>query len=140
VSAPRARRALLAASLLVAPHAHAETWDPAEVAEAEKLRVEEAARAAEYRERVAHGDVRAAAAPMPRDAPQTPRESAAEPLRDAADIVELIERLLGRIPADEAAPPPEPTREQLRSRERERHRDGADAWWEEEERRLQDAQ
>lgn len=128
----------LAALLLAAPLARAESWDAAEVAEAEKLRAAEAARAAAYRERVARGDVRGASAPMPREAPQRPPGSAGDAIRDAADVVDFIERLFGRggrREAEERAP----RREELRRRERERRRDPAADWWEEEERRLRGA-
>ena len=91
----RLSRAALALSLLAAPlAARAERWDPAEVAAAEKLRAAEAERAAEYRQRVARGDVRGARAPMPREAPQRPG-SPGDALRDAADLVDFIERLFG---------------------------------------------
>ena len=137
MSAKRARSALLVALLLAPLLALAETWAPAEVAEAERFRAEEAARAAAYRERVARGDVRAAAAPMPREAPQTPDGPSGEPLRKAADIVDLLERWFGKNDQEaQPAPEREPTREELRRRSRERRRDGADAWWDEEERRT----
>jgi len=96
VSARLVRAALLAALALAPLPARAESWGAAEIAEAERLRAEEAARARDYRERVARGDVRGAAAPMPREAPQTPETSPGDALRGAADIVDLIERLLGR--------------------------------------------
>ncbi len=127
--------ALCAALWLAAPAAHAESWDPAEVAAAEKLRASEAARAAEYRERVAQGDVRAAAAPQSRAAPQTPEredEAASEALREAADIVEVIERWFGGRDAEEREAAP---REE-RHRERARSRETGDDWWAEEQRRL----
>jgi hypothetical protein len=122
VSARLARAALLVALSLAPLGARAETWDAAEVAEAEKLRAAEAARAAAYRTRVARGDVRGAAAPMPREAPQRPDASAGDALREAADIVDLLDRWFGRA-EDEAAPPRQPTRDELRRRERERRRD-----------------
>jgi hypothetical protein len=89
------RAGLLATLSLAALGARAETWGTAEVAEAERLRAAEAARASDYRERVARGDVRGAAAPMPREAPQTPEASPGDALRGAADIVDLIERWFG---------------------------------------------
>jgi len=96
--------------------------------------IDESERAAAYRERVARGDVRAASAPMPRNAPEAPRDpSAGEALRDAADIVDRLERWLeGRErEVDEES-------ERRRLRERERARRGAsEDWWEEEERRLE---
>jgi hypothetical protein len=125
------RLALVAALLLAPLLALAEAWDAGEVAEAEQLRVAEAARAAEYRRRVARGDVRAAAAPMPRAAPDSPGDA----LRDAADIVDFIERLL-RGGGDRAEPRRSPERDELRRRERERRRRDAEPWWEEEEERL----
>jgi hypothetical protein len=120
---------------------HAESWDPAEVAEAEQLRAAEAERAAAYRARVARGDVRAARAPMPREAPQR-ADSAGDALRDAADVADFIERLLGRPGpnAEERARERESRREERRRRERERRRDATAEWWEEEERRLRGAQ
>jgi hypothetical protein len=130
---------LLAALALAPRAAHAESWDPGEVAAAERLRAEEAARAAAYRERVARGDVRAAAAPQARSAPQTPArgdEPASEALREAADIVELIEGWFGGGAEDVRA---EPRREERR-RERERSRGDGDDWWAEEERRLREGQ
>jgi hypothetical protein len=139
----RLARALAAALLAFAPlSARADAWDPGEVAEAEKLRAGEAARAALYRERVARGEVRAASAPMPREAPQRP-DSAGAALRDAADVVDFIERLFGRgrdAPEREARREErererERRRDELRRLERER-RDPAADWWEEEERRL----
>ncbi len=134
------RHALLAAFLFAPRIALAESWNPAELAEAEKLRSDEAARALAYRERVARGEVRAAAAPMPREAPQTPGDRApGDALRGAADIVDLLERWLGDDEA-EAEPPREPTRDELRQEQRERRQRGADAWWEEEERRTQGTQ
>ncbi len=134
MSARRLVGALLIA-FSVTPAAFAEAWDPGELAEAEKLRAAEAARAAAYRERVARGDVRAAAAPMPREAPQKPGDpSAGEALRDAADLVDLLERWFGGEGEADAAR--EPRREELRQRERERRQPGADPWWEEEERRT----
>jgi hypothetical protein len=89
-------RAALLAALALGPLAARADFGAAEVAEAERLRVEEAARARDYRERVARGDVRGAAAPMPRQAPQTPETSPGDALRGAAEIVDLIERLLGQ--------------------------------------------
>ena len=93
---------LLGAGLLVALSlaplvARAENWDAAEVAEAEQLRAAEAARAKGYRERVARGAVRGAAAPMPREAPQKPEDSAGDALRGAADIIDVIERWFGDV-------------------------------------------
>ena len=93
--ASRVRAALLAALLAAPLAARGETWDPVEIAEAEKLRVAEAERAAAYRERVARGDVRGARAPMPREAPQRPERAPGDALRDAADLVDFIERLFG---------------------------------------------
>jgi hypothetical protein len=128
----RTRVALGAALLGVALAALAESWDPADVAEAEQLRAEEAARAAAYRARVARGDVRSARAPMPREAPQRPGDgSAGDTLRGAAEIADLIERLLR---GEGAAPRRAPQRDERR--ESERREGGADAWWEEEERRM----
>lgn len=126
------RAAALGAALLIGSGAAlAESWDATEVAEARRLQAEEAARAAAYRARVARGDVRSESAPMPRRAPQTPGEGApGDPLRDAADLVDELERWLrGVVPRDG-------TREELRRRARER-RSGADGWWEEEKRRLE---
>lgn len=141
MSARASGLALFAALLLAPALARADAWDPGEVAEAEKLRADEAARAAAYRERVANGEVRAAAAPMPREAPSARGEgSAGAPLRDAADLIDRIERWLGGG-RERAAPPPETPpasrREELRRRERERRGGDADAWWDEEERRTQ---
>lgn len=129
--------ALLSALSFAALAAQAESWDPGEVAAAEKLREEEAARAASYRERVARGDIRAAAAPQARSAPQTPTrgdEPASEALREAADIVELIEGWFGGGDEDVRD---EPRREERR-RERRRSRYDGDDWWAEEERRLRE--
>ncbi len=131
--------ALLVALPFAALAAHAESWDPGEVAAAEKLRAEEAARAAAYRERVTRGDVRAAAAPQARSAPQTPArgdEPASEALREAADIVELIEGWFGGGEEDLRAAP----RREERRRERARSRGDGDDWWAEEERRLREGQ
>lgn len=131
--------ALLVALSFAALAAHAESWDPGEVAAAEKLRAEEAARAAAYRERVARGDVRGAAAPQARSAPQAAArgdEPASEALREAADIVELIEGWFGRGAEDVREVP----RREERRRERERSRGDGDDWWAEEERRLREGQ
>lgn len=103
MSALLTRAALLGALIATPLAARAEAWDPAEVAEAEQLRVAEAERAALYRERVARGDVRGARAPMPREAPQRPPRAAGDPLRDAADVVDFIERLFGRGARDGGA-------------------------------------
>jgi hypothetical protein len=92
VNARLVRAALLAARALAPRAARAESWGAAEVAEAERLRAEEAAHAKDYRERVARGDVRGAAAPMPREAPQTPETSPGDALRGAADIIDSIQR------------------------------------------------
>lgn len=131
--------ALLVALSFAALTAHAESWDPGEVAAAEKLRAEEAARAVAYRERVARGDVRAAAAPQARSAPQTAArgdEPASESLREAADIVELIEGWFGGGDEDVRE---EPRREERR-RDRGPSRGDGDDWWAEEERRLREGQ
>ena len=117
MKAPAVSFALLAALAIAPRPAHAESWDPGEVAAAEKLRAEATARAASYRERVARGDVRAAAAPQTRSAPQTPGqgdESASEGLREAADIVEVLERWLG---GGGQELPLEPRQEERRLRE-----------------------
>jgi hypothetical protein len=108
----------------------AEIWDPAEVREAHRLQAEEAGRAADYRARVARGDVRAASAPMPRSAPQTP----GEPLRDVADWVDRLERWLEGRGGDG---PRGRRRDELRRREREQQRERAERWREEEERRRE---
>ncbi|HEU4431312.1 MAG TPA: hypothetical protein VFT98_21310, partial [Myxococcota bacterium] len=85
----------LALQLGIPALASAERWDPGDVAAAEKFQREESERAAEYRRRVARGDVRSASAPMPRSAPEARRNpSGGEALRDAADVVERLERWL----------------------------------------------
>ena len=145
----RRLRGAVAAIALLAPLAlFAEAWDSAEVAEAQKLQAAEAARAAEYRARVARGEVRSARAPMPREAPGRPDGSAGDSLREAADVVDFIERLFGRRErgADERARERERELEgraserarceQLRRRARDRRSDPADDWWREEEERL----
>jgi hypothetical protein len=133
-----ARAALLASALGAALAARAGTWDPADVAAAERMRAEESARASEYRRRVARGDVRADAAPMPRSAPQT-TPAPGDTLRDAADLVDWLDRVFGREGRRDATPRGEErTREELRreQREKRRPRSGADDWWDEEERRM----
>lgn len=129
---------------LASASARAEDWDPAEVAAAERLRAEAAARAADYRERVARGYVRSDAAPRARAAPDSGvREpgSAGDSLREAADLADLLERWFGGGPAREgdldepphaerSAPPRSPD---ARPRD---ERTPAEEWWREEERRL----
>ena len=137
MSSKRTRAGLLLALWLAPQLALAETWNPTEVAEAEKLRAAEAARATDYRARVARGEVRSAAAPMPREAPQTPGDRpAGEPLREAADIVDLLERWFGSDREQPAQPERDPQRDELRRHKRDPHRDDADAWWREERRRA----
>lgn len=125
----------LALQLGVPALASAERWDAGDVAAAEKFQREESERAAEYRRRVARGDVRSASAPMPRSAPEARRDApAGDALRDAADVVDRLERwLAGRAREAEA----ENDRARRRLRERERARRGAEDWWAEEERRLE---
>jgi hypothetical protein len=148
----RAPRLGLALALFgTAALASAETWDPADVAEAQRLQREEAARAAEYRERVARGDIRAESAPMPREAPQRPEGGGPSTLGD------FLDRLFRR--AEERAEPSERprSRAQLRREQRERQRaqrerrgeerwqdredraNDAENWWDEEERRMERA-
>lgn len=127
--------------------ASAEAWDPADVAEAKRLQAEEAARAAEYRRRVARGDIRAESAPMPREAPQRPDDRG-----EVETLGDFFDRLFRR--ADERGRAEGPRRERGRSREelrreqREKRRverepargaREADDWWEEEERRMRGA-
>ena len=156
-------RALAIALLLfgAATAAGAEAWDPADVAEAKRLQAEEAARAAEYRQRVARGDIRAESAPMPREAPQRPDDG-----EEVETLGGFLDRLFRR--AEERAKEPrrerESSREELRREQRERQRaererraaerareweererdwedrsSDADNWWDEEERRMERA-
>jgi len=144
------RHVALAFGLSVAATlASAETWDPADVAEAQRLQAEEAARAAEYRRRVARGDIRAESAPMPREAPQRPEDGGeVETLGDFFD--RLFRRAEERAEERAAEPRRERSREELRREQRERRRmerarrdaeraREADDWWDEEERRMERA-
>jgi hypothetical protein len=135
--------ALATALLLLGPAlgASAEAWDPADVSEAKRLQAEEAARAAEYRRRVARGDIRAESAPMPREAPQRPDDGG-----EVETLGDFFDRLFRR--ADGSRRERGRSREELRREqrekrrvERERARDAreADDWWEEEERRMRGA-
>jgi hypothetical protein len=124
----------LTLQLAVPALASAERWDAGDVAAADRFQREESERAAKYRRRVARGDVRSASAPMPRNAPEARRSPASpgDALRDAADVVDRIERWL-----EGEAREAERESERGRLRERERARRGADDWWAEEERRLE---
>jgi hypothetical protein len=121
--------------------ASAEAWDPADVAEAKRLQAEEAARAAEYRRRVARGDIRAESAPMPREAPQRPDDGG-----EVETLGDFFDRLFRRAegPRSERGRSREELRREQREKrrvEREPARDAreADDWWEEEERRMRGA-
>ena len=134
------RRALpaLGLILLAGVGAWGDAWSSNEVAAAARWQQEEAARASAYRERVAHGDLRAESAPRPRSAPDLPPASREEPppAPTPRDLVEMIEHILG-TPA-----PPERDREgrPVEPRGASPRPPSADDWWAEEERRLENAQ